>query len=96
MKTKCIVMMANEDCAEIVSFMTPRAGLDVSIKSSSENSLFLEKLLLYFGGWFRETWKDSFDDVQFDSYCINRLYCSSPLPLLIFIYSIMGLLICKY
>ena len=32
--------------------------------------------------------KRQFDDVSIDSYCINRLYCSFPLPLLIFIYSI--------
>ena len=31
-----------------------------------------------------------------DSDCINRLYCSFPLPSLIFIYSMIGLLICKY
>ena len=52
--------------------------------------------LLYFGGWFRQTQKDSFEGVSFDSYCINRLYCSFPLALLIFIYSMIGLLICKY
>ena len=81
--------------------MTPRGqGVlcqDVAIKSFSENALFfLKYILLYFEGWFKQTQKDSFEGVPFDSYCINRLYCSFPLALLIFIYSMIGLLICKY
>ena len=44
---------------------------------------FFESLLW---GWLRQTQKDSFNDVHINSYCINRLYCSFPLPLLIFIY----------
>ena len=43
-----------------------------------------KNLLLYFGGCFRQTQKNSFDNVHIDSYCINRLYCSFPLALLIF------------
>ena len=57
---------------------------------------FFKTLLLFFGGWFKQIQKDSFDDVHIDSYCINKSYCSFPLALLIFIYSMMGLLICKY
>ena len=65
---------------------------------------FFKDLLLYFWGWFRQTQKDGFGEVHIDSYCINRLYCSFPLPFLIFIippanevvYSMMELLICKY
>ena len=53
---------------------------------------YFQKLLLYFGGWFRQTQKDIFDNVPIDSYCKIRLYCSFHLSLLIFIYSMMGLL----
>ena len=34
---------------------------------------FFHKLLLYFGGWFRQIQKYNFDDAPVDSYCINRL-----------------------
>ena len=54
---------------------------------------FFKKLLLYFGGWFKQTQKDIFDDVPIDSYCINRLYCTFSFLLLIIIDSMMGQLI---
>ena len=34
--------------------------------------------------------------LHIDSYCVKELWCCFPIPLLIFIYSVMGLLICKY
>ena len=98
-QTMCILMMDNEESTKIVSFMTPgQGGLARMwpLKSYSENALFLLKLLLYFWGCLRKTQQDSFDDVPVDFYWFNRLYCSFPLPLLIFTYSVMGLLICKY
>ena len=73
-------MTTNEESTEIVSFMTHRAGglvLRCGHKSHIVKiALFLEKKVL-----FRQTQKDSFDDVPIDSYYINRLYCSFPLPL---------------
>ena len=89
---------------EIVSFMIPGIGGLVPGCGHKSHVLvvkmhyFFKYLLLNLGGQFRQTQIDSFDDVPVDSYCtcINRLYCSFPLPLLIFIYSMMELLICKY
>ena len=89
-------MMTNEESTEIVSFMAPWQGsLEPGCGHQShmvKRHYFFKNLLLYFWGLFRQTQKDSFDDVPFDSYCINKL----SLPLLIFIYSMIALLICKY
>ena len=37
-------------------------------KSYSENAFLPLNLLPYFEGWFRQTQKDGFDDMPFDSY----------------------------
>ena len=99
-KLSILKMMANEECTEIGSFTTPGAGglvLGCGHKSHLVKMYyFFQNHLFFFGRWFRQTHKDSFDDMSIDSYCINRSYCNFPLPLLIFIYSMMGLMICKY
>ena len=67
-------MMTNEESTEIVSFMTPGAGGLVSRcdhKSHKAKSIISSPKLLYFGGWFKQTQKDSFDDVPINFYCIN-------------------------
>ena len=68
-------MRTNEESTEIVSFMTPGAGGLVpgcDHKSHKAKICIISfKKLLYFGGWFKQTQKDSFDDVPIDSYCIN-------------------------
>ena len=102
-------MMTKEGWStKIVCSMTPGAGVLVlglgHISYIVKMHYFFKDLLLYFWGWFRQTQKDGFGEVHVDSYCINRLYCSFPLPFLIFIippanevvYSMMELLICKY
>ena len=95
-------MMTEEGSTKTGNFMTPGVGVLVlrcghvsHIVCTCVHYIF-KNLLLYFGGCFRQTQKNSFDNVHIDSYCINRLYCSFPLALLIFIYSMMGLLIWKY
>ena len=71
-------MMTNEESTEILSFMAPRAGGLVPRCGHKSHiakiHYFVKKKFLYFGGWFRQTQKDSFDDVPIDSCCINRLY----------------------
>ena len=58
-------MMANEECTEIVSFMTPGAGGLVPRCGHKRHIVKLDYFfVLYFGGWFRQTRKDSFDDVS--------------------------------
>ena len=79
-------MMTKGGSTKIVNFMTPGAGGLVPgcrhIRHIVKMLYFFENLLYYFGGWFRQTQKaDSFDNVPIDSLCINRLYCSFPLPL---------------
>ena len=38
----------------------------------------------------------SINILHIDRYCVKGLWCRFPIPLLIFIYSMIGLLICKY
>ena len=78
--------MANEESFKIVSFITPGAGgscVRAWLTFSKTSSLLCRMV------------QTSFDDVSI-AYCAyyeNSLYCSFPLPLLIFIYFMMGLLI---
>ena len=95
-------MIAKEESTDIVSFMTPGAGSLVLVCGHKRhivqlqynyNVLFLlKKPLLYFWGWLRQTQKDSCFICPLNP-IVLRLYCSFPLPLLIFIYYMMGLLI---
>ena len=72
--------MTNEKSIKILSFITPGAG-----ESCVKAWLTLSKTSILWG-WFRQTQKDSIDDVPIDSYYKNSLYWSFSLPLLIFIY----------
>ena len=38
---------------------------------------FFKKLLLYCGGWIRQTHKDNFDDVPIDSFCMTNQVTSA-------------------
>ena len=58
--------------------MTPRAeGLAPGYGHEShivKTHYFFKKLLLYLGGWFTQTQKDSFDDVHIDSYSMLKQF----------------------
>ena len=91
-------MITKEVSIYIINFMTPRAGVHVLERGHVSYIVKMHNSFKKFFSTLRDgsdkhTHTKRFDDVHIDSFCINKLYCIFPLPLLIFIYSMMGPLI---
>ena len=76
-------MMIKESFTKIVNFMTLGAGVHVL---GHGNISHIVKMHYFY----------SINIQHIDCYCIKGLKCCFPMPLLIFIFSMMWLLICKY